>query len=78
MRACCKQALNQVRGPIQRHLLWARKRLRMRRWVGPLLYITADAAAERDWALTARALDAFSAVVTHATSLGARARLSCC
>lgn len=49
-----------------------RGRLSMAAWVEPLLYAAAEAAAMREWDLAARALDAFSACVSHGAGLEAR------
>lgn len=46
-----------------------RQRLALDTWLQPLLYITADAAADSQMDLAAQALDAFSACVQHGSSL---------
>ncbi len=38
-------------------------------WMQPLCFFAAEAAAQRDWALAARALDAASACIQHGSSL---------
>ncbi|KAK9804176.1 hypothetical protein WJX73_009170 [Symbiochloris irregularis] len=46
-----------------------RQRLDLQTWLQPLLYITADAAAEDQMDLAAQALDAFSACLEHGSNL---------
>lgn len=49
-----------------------RKPLRMEGWLEHLLYFAADAAARRDWVQAAKALDAFSACISHGAPLEVR------
>lgn len=46
-----------------------RRTLDMGSWIQPLSYFAAEAAAERNWRLAARALDACSACIQHGISL---------
>ncbi|CAL8471570.1 g11112 [Coccomyxa elongata] len=48
-----------------RHLLG------MGQWLDPLLFFVADAAAQHDWALAARAMDSFSACIKYGSQLDA-------
>ena len=51
-----------------------RRKLDMGTWMQPLCFFAAEAAAQRDWRLAARALDAASACIQHAQNLQARPR----
>lgn len=44
----------------------------MGQWLDPLLFFVADASAERNWSLAARAMDTFSACITYGSQLDVR------
>lgn len=44
----------------------------MGQWLDPLLFFVADAAAQHNWALAARAMDSFSACIKYGSQLDVR------
>ena len=44
----------------------------MGQWLDPLLFFVADASAERNWSLAARAMDSFSACIKYGSQLDVR------